>query len=233
MNRLFAVFSALILLALAGCSSLPSQEPVAFTGGAEYFTSGKVAVVSTQVPDSDTTFPGADCLLCAAAAAASNSDLTTQVRTFSNDDIAALPKELLQLLKAKGKSSVLVETPLVLKELPKYKSDIPNSTERDFGQLAQQYGASEILVLDWRGLGAIRTYSNGYFPQGGPRGYVRGYAYLVDAKTNTYKWFQPLKTEIHVEGEWDEPKQFPGVTNAYYQAVEETRDAVLAPFKSK
>jgi hypothetical protein len=33
------------------------------------------------------------------------------------------------------------------------------------------------------------------------------------------------------DGDWDEPPKFPGLTNAYFQAVEQFKDGAKKPFK--
>jgi hypothetical protein len=40
----------------------------------------------------------------------------------------------------------------------------------------------------------------------------------------------PLTVMKAADGKWDEPDRFPGLTNAYYQALESSRDRLLQPF---
>jgi hypothetical protein len=58
---------------------------------------------------------------------------------------------------------------------------------------------------------------------------VRGTAYLVNLNTQTYEWYAPINAQKATDKKWDEPPTFPGLTNAYYQAVEAARDSVLNP----
>ena len=58
------IWPLLAAVQLLGCASSP-QLPVSFTDNA---LSGRVGVVMTALPKVDTSFPGASCLLCLAAA---------------------------------------------------------------------------------------------------------------------------------------------------------------------
>lgn len=228
MKNLLKLSFVLAILGVVGCSSIAKQEPVALDTAA-YSSSNSIAIVHTAMPKVDTNFPGAGCLLCIAAANATHSTLTKHVQTLSAADLASLPSELKELLTEDGIQVVVSEDDLVVGDLPKFKSETPNTSTRDFSELAETLGVSKVLVLDFRVLGVQRNYS-GYIPNGAPYGYVLGYAYLVDSASNQYQWFAPISVAELVEGEWDEPENFPKLTNAYYMAIEKARDQILAPF---
>ena len=65
---------------------------------------------------------------------------------------------------------------------------------------------------------------------GDPKAEIVGSVYLVNTTNNAYEWFSPISITIGADGEWDESPDFPGLTNAYYQAIETTRDKILKPF---
>jgi hypothetical protein len=53
---------------------------------------------------------------------------------------------------------------------------------------------------------------------------------VVNLKTNAYEWFMPVNILKSAEQKWDEPPKYPGLTNAYFQALELGRDSFLKPF---
>ena len=75
-------------------------------------------------------------------------------------------------------------------------------------------------------LGFERTYA-AYFPTGEPRAYLRGSGYMVNLANNTYDWYQPVEVRKGTDGKWDEPAAYPGLTNAYYQAIELGKDSYI------
>jgi hypothetical protein len=78
-------------------------------------------------------------------------------------------------------------------------------------------------------LGFLRTYS-AYIPNADPKGVLQGAGYVVNLKTNAYEWFMPVNILKSAEQKWDEPPKYPGLTNAYFQALELGRDSFLKPF---
>lgn len=58
---------------------------------------------------------------------------------------------------------------------------------------------------------------------------MKGAVFLVDTDTNAYHWYLPIDLNLSAEGEWKEPPEYPGLTNAYYQVLEKLSDIVLEP----
>lgn len=223
--------SVIVLASLvAACASAP-QAPVGLNAASSLASGTRVGVVLVNVPKPDTSFPGAGCLLCYAAAAAVNSSLTKQVQTWGTEDLVALRADATKALKAKGVTAVAVDEPVDLSNLPKGPGG-PNKPAFDFGALGKKYAFDKALVIHLQSLGVSRAYS-AYVPTDVPRSEVQGVVYLVDLASQTYEWYQPVKASRAAAGNWDEAPSFPGVTNAYYQAIEEARDAVLKPISAR
>lgn len=219
----------LVVLFFAGCAVAP-QNPVPMQAN---FWNGaapkKIGVVMTKVPELQMTYPGAGCLLCLAAAAATNSTLSNYVETLSDENLPALKDELANRLKGKGIESVVIAEPVDLSKLPKYKSDVPNTARIDFSSFKKNNGLTHLIVIDVTYLGMQRAYSS-YIPTGAPQGVVLGSSFVVNLDTQVFEWYQPLNIYKGVTDEWDEPPHFPALTNAYYQALETGKDIILQPF---
>jgi hypothetical protein len=228
--RSFAVVvGATVVLALTGCASAPPQLAVPLVSGSVQ-PSQRVGIVMSALPKIDTQFPGASCLLCMAAASMANSSLTDHARTLPYEDLPKLKELLAEQLTKRGSAVIVIADEVKVDELPKFSSQGPNVASKDFGALQKKHGIDKLLVIDIRAIGFERTYS-AYFPTSDPKAMLRGLAFLVDLKSNTYEWYQPLNLLRSAEGPWDEPAKFPGLTNAYFQVVELGKDEVLNPFK--
>jgi hypothetical protein len=225
--RYFAFVIAVATLLLAGCAT-PPQPPIYLADGFFAARSQRIGVAVSEIPQPDTVFPGAGCLLCLAAASLANSSLTGAVNTWKTDELRPLQGELVALLKARGQTVVAIEEPLKLKELPDRDSTQPNYARKDFSAL-KKAGVERLLVVDFHALGAWRNYS-AYIPTGAPRAVFKAEAYVVDLATHRLDWYQMIDLGRPADGSWDEPPKFPGLTNAYFQVLEEGKDRIKKPF---
>lgn len=215
------VFAVLV----SGCASRP-QEAVRILDTALTERSTRVGVAIAQLPQPDTSFPGASCLLCIAAASAANSALTTHTRTLSTDEFKEVKKLLADRVAKRGASVEVIDTDINLADLPDNDAKGPNIARKDFTGLRNKLNVDKLLLVVVTELGMLRTYS-AYVPTSPPRAYLRGQGFIIDLKSNVYEWFQPLARFQGAEGEWHEPPKFPGLTNAYFQLLESSKDELL------
>ena len=219
---------ATALLLLGGCATV-QQQPIGFSRDA--LNTGKpsrIGVVMTPLPKVDTYLPGAGCLLCYAAAAATNSALTTYSHTLPYEDLPNLKKEAADVLVKRGLDATVIAEDLNVDALPNSKEEGPNKARKDFTSLKAKYNVDKLLVINISSLGFVRTYSS-YFPTSDPKADLDGKGYIVDLTTNTYDWYKPIAIAKSADGEWHEPPKFPGLTNAYFQALELGKDGFLKP----
>lgn len=181
----------------------------------------------TALPTVDTTFPGAACLLCLAAASIANSGLTTYTKTLPSDDLAALKIQVADALRKKGARVTMIGK-LDINALPDSAKAAPNFARKDFTSLKSKYNVDKLLVIDISMAGIERNYAS-YIPAGDPKAKVAGSSYIVNLNDNAFEWYLPLNVMKASDGKWDEAPKYPGLTNAYYQVVELTKDQLLAP----
>ena len=225
MLRTFAVLLAVLV---SGCAVQP-QAPVALDG-ATWSSKPRVGVAMSPIPVVDTQFPGAGCLLCLAAASIANSSLTTHTKTLPVEDLPTLKQEVAKRIKAKGGEAVVIDEPLEVSKLQGWKGEGPNVAKQDFSGFRERYGIEKLVVLEVNTIGVVRPYAS-YIATSDPKATVRGRGYMVDLRTNSYAWYQPVLISRASDKEWDEPPKFPGLTNAYFQALEMGKDAFLKPFE--
>jgi hypothetical protein len=227
---IFVVAATAMLL--GGCAT-PAQRPIDLP--ANYFSSGnakggKVGVVMAELPKPDTAFPGAGCLLCIAVANGTHSALNKEVQTFSTAELKPLPSDLVALLKKQGLDAVLISEPLKIDALPDLGATDPvNKSRKNFASLKAKYNVDRLLVVNFTALGVWRSYS-AYVPTDLPKAVVVGNASMIDLATHSLEWYLPVTISRAADGNWDEPPNFPGLTNAYYQVLETGMDVIKKPF---
>lgn len=221
------IVPGLAAIGLAGCVAAPQVAlPPADTVVSG--KAGKVGVIMTGVPTPDTEFPGASCLICLGLAEAANSSLTSYSHGLSLDEVHGYKGAVVAALKARGVDVVELPGELDLESLPADKASVPNAPQKNFRGLKDKYAVDHLAVINITNLGFVRNYAT-YVPTGGPEASIRGEAYIVDLSTNVYDWYSPIDVRRPAEGEWDEPPNFPGLTNAYFQAVELAKDSLVKP----
>lgn len=222
---------AIATAALVGCATQPPQAPVSLAPAAVApATAGKLGLLVKLVEKPNTYFPGAGCLLCLGAAEMTHSALSGHVMALPMDDVRQIGIELNKVLGKRGVVTTVLPSTLALDQLPKMSTEPrPNQMNRDHSGLAKQYGIDRLLVLDVRQLGVERTYA-AYIPTEEPKAVLAGVGYIVNLADNTLDWYAPVTLRKAPDGQWDEPPAFPGLTNAYYQVIEQARVEWLAPF---
>jgi hypothetical protein len=213
-----------VAVSLAACQTAPQNHiPLAKeTVGAGM---GRVVVAMRSVSP-DLYLPGANCLLCMGAAVIANSSLNTYAKTMKTDDMVQVKGEIVDLLRKKGIDAVAIDAPLDLDKLPDLSLGA-NMATKDFHPVAR--GFDRIVVVNVQQIGFVRNYA-AYVPTSDPRGIVDGFAYMVNLKTNAYESYEHVTITRGADGKWDEAPAFPGLTNAYFQAIETAKDRIKAPF---
>ena len=223
----FAAVGFFISLSV-GCASV--QEPVSID---ETMLDGtdnsRVVIVMTQLPEPDLAFPGAGCLLCVLTAEGMHASLSSHADNLDGTEFKLSKTELADRLREKGIDPIVVDEPLDFQSLKKAKSDGENSAVYDYSELAELHQADYVVVISVNSFGFSREFAS-YIPASEPVATFSGKGFMVDPKTNTYVWYRPFSVAKGIEGEWDQPPEFPKLTNAFYQAVAEARDVVLAEF---
>lgn len=219
--------AALVLVFLTGCAT-PPQTPVSLAPDTLATKTTRIGIAMTALPKVDTYLPGAGCLLCLAVASAANSSLTAHAKTLPYEDLPGLKDQAAEVIRKKGAQVVVIADDLNIETLPDFKGTGPNVAKKDFSSLKSKYNVDKLLVINVSTLGFIRTYAS-YVPTSDPKGVLTGTGYLVNLSNNTYEWYNPVNITKSSDGKWDEPPKFPGLTNAYFQALELGKDSFLKP----
>lgn len=220
MKHFFILIILISLALLTGCAGRV-QPPVALDQNFWQKENPRVGVSLTSAPRPAAYLSGASCLLCLAAANVANADLIDYMPTLPAEDLLSLEAELVESLNAQGLQASAVSDSFSVKHLK--PSSLPEGAEKDFSPWSDTY--DYLLIVDVSMFGTHRTYS-GYIPTSDPQAVVQGKVYMVDMTNNQYVLYEAFHTVRAVDGEWDEAPSFPGVTNAYFQAVESSKDDI-------
>lgn len=217
-----------VMIALfTGCTMVP-MNPIklekASMEGAE-----KLAVYISNIPETDTSFPGADCVLCSGTAELANSALTKHIKSLDKTDIESTVLEIKEAFAGlKLKVTMIEPDGNEIDKLPSFKRTKEmkqTHASKDFKTYGEKHNADLVAVVNINFQGVKRPYS-AYVPTGNPVGSIRGLIYVVDVSSNEYIQYTPVDISIPVQGQWKEPPNYPGVTTAYYEAIEALRDLV-------
>lgn len=226
-SRPFLMLFSLVLV-LSGCIT-PPQKPIDMDKNAMSPGSGKIGVALADLPKIDTHIYGAGCLLCYGIAASAMEPLTNHAQTLPYESIPDLPSGIVDLLKKKGLDAVVINEKIIVKNLAESDASVPNMAQRDFRPLRKKYSVDRLLLVEVNTLGFLRRYSN-YIPVMDPQAYIKGAGFIVNLHSNMYEWYMPIEIQKSADKNWDEPPSFPGLSNAYFQVLELSKDAYTRPF---
>jgi hypothetical protein len=214
-----------VAMSLAACQTTPPQNPIQLTKENLAAQKGRVAV-GIRIANPDLYLPGASCLLCIGAATVANSSLNTYAKTLKTDELLQVRAEIVEGLRKKGVDAVAIDAPLDFDKLPDLKLG-PNTATKDYSGVAK--GFDHIVVINVQQIGFVRNYA-AYVPTSDAKATLSAFAFMVNLKTNGYEWFDHLTITRSAEGAWDEAPAFPGLTNAYFQTIEQAKDRMKGPF---
>ncbi|MCO7226456.1 hypothetical protein [Pleionea sp. CnH1-48] len=231
MKFLSATIACLFILLTTGCATVP-QAKVTLNNTFFQQTDKVVGLYVSNLPKNpDTHLYGASCLLCYAVASTANSSLTKHIKTVSTDDLAILEKELTQSLKNEGINVKVIKDKLNIDELKKFSNKDGFHARKDYRSLKEKLNVDKLIVINFKNVGVFRSYS-AYVPTSDPMGFVSGELYSVDLVTNRYDLYEPINIKVAVKGSWDEAPNFPGVTTAFFEALELSKSNIMHIFKA-
>lgn len=228
MKKLSGLLLVAAIVFVSGCAVTP-QTPISLNSQVIKSKGERIGVAMTTLPKIDTHFPGADCLLCLLAASAANKSLTNHTHTLPYDTLPKLPEEVASLLEKQGADVYLISEELNLEKLKSFGSKGENVALKDFTTFKEKYDIAKLLVIEINQLGFVRTYAS-YFATSDPKSSINGNGYIVDLTSNKYDWYLPVTVTKSAENDWDQPTDFPNLTNAYFQTIEIGKDMFLKPF---
>ncbi|WP_257326310.1 hypothetical protein [Pseudoalteromonas rhizosphaerae] len=217
MKRIIIMVLTVILV---GCGTTP-QPTVQLEDNHFINQERKVGLYFIRGDKATTHIYGANCLLCYGVASSLTSSLDNHLESLSTDDIDSLKGLIEDEFKQRTNYVLAIDDEKLIDKLPKFKGEL-GFAKQDFRGLKDKYDIDILVVANIQRFGAYRSFSS-YVPNGDPQGYIQGLVYTVDLNTNQYIQYKSVDEKVQPEGVWDEPAEFPGVTTAYYQAIENVK----------
>jgi hypothetical protein len=214
-----------ILLGAAACST---QQPLPLDAQF-YGEKSPVAVLMAPLPQPGLFRIGQQGLLDMAINSEMTSDLGNYVEKLDVSEFKRTQTELASVLEQRGMTPVLVAEPVDAATLPPHEGEKKDFAPHDFRGLREKYHADRALFIEIKQLGFQRSYY-GFVPTSDPVAILRGTAMVVDLRTNGLLWYQPLAETRPADGAWDNPPDYPGLTNALYQTMENARRSIVGVF---
>ena len=150
-----------LILATAACSQKP-LNPIPLEESF-YSAPKSIGIYVDKLPNADTFFPGANCLLCLAAASVANSSLTEHVQTLPNEDIASAGKAIEAVAKEKSLTIEQIHTSIDFSALESFSKESVDPkvqyARKDFRPLKQKLNVEQLAIIDINQLGAYRSYN--------------------------------------------------------------------------
>lgn len=223
--RAWAALTVLACLALTGCANV--QKPVPLD---QQFWDAKeptIGVAVSVLPAPELVLTGNQGALVLAINHGVNGKLSDKIATWEVRDIDSLPDVLVTKLQAKGYKAKRLADQIDLKDYKniKFRDGYMN---KDMTPMQAMYGVDRLLLVYVYTVGATRSYYS-LVPTSVPMAQVGGQGMVIDLKDNKLLWFQPFAAVEAAQGEWDEP-EYANLSNAFYQAVDKSRQQVLTPF---
>jgi hypothetical protein len=131
-------------------------------------------------------------------------------------------------LRKKGVDVTVIAEDLNLKPLKDFSGGT-DTARKDFRPLKEKYNLDRLVVIDITAVGIVRDY-RGYFPSGDPRAELHAKVSVINLASNAYDYYREINETKGAAGPWDEPTEFPNLTNAYYSVIESGKDAIQQPF---
>ncbi|HEV8674488.1 MAG TPA: hypothetical protein VGX21_10610 [Methylomirabilota bacterium] len=219
-RRGFVFVAWVLVLLLAGC-----QKAIPLQSSFWQAKDARIAVSLTTLPDPDVYQEGRETEGLVALVV--NEVLRSQMRTFLRKvelaEFEATAERFVQRLQQRGFTARHLERRVDLEQFPKFTGSGDAVLDRDVRSLAGTESADLVLLLSVDAWGTARKYVLG-IPVGPHKGMVRARGRLVNLRTNQLQWQAFMTVEdsiVPVEGEWDQPPDYPNLTNAVRKAAEQ------------
>ncbi|MBA1272396.1 hypothetical protein [Stutzerimonas azotifigens] len=225
--KLFRLFFLLLTAAwLTGCAS--PQLPIALEDSIWSERDKTIGVAIVELPKPSVQLIGNQGLLDLAINTGLAAGLRSKVETWELASVEDIPQKLADELTQRGYKA---------KVLPALKlSDFKESgaklgyAKQDFTPLRQQQQVDKLILVSLSVAGTLRSYYS-IMPTSDPLSQVGGLTQVIDLEDNRLAFYQTFGSTRAADGEWDEGPDYPNLTNAFYQALDESEQRILAPFR--
>nr|WP_272888468.1 hypothetical protein [Stutzerimonas stutzeri] len=212
---------------LTGCAS--PQLPIALEDTLWSERDKTIGVAIVELPKPTAQLTGNQGLLDLAINTGLAAGLRSKVETWELVGMETVPQQLVDELSTRGyKAKVL--SPIKLSEFKENSAKL-GYAKYDFTPLRQQQ-LDKLILITLHVAGTQRSYYS-VIPTSDPLTQVGGLTQVIDLTDNRLAFYQSFASVRAADGEWDEGPDYPNLTNAFYQALDESEQSILAPFRAQ
>lgn len=229
MQKIKVVLALLLTGFLFGCATVP-QPPVALDKS--YWNSNKpnlgVYVQNADVPQF--YMEGDVRLLDFVVIKAVMAPASNHFEKLDLADFDVLRTDIKTRFEKESIEVKLLSEDLKMDDLPDYSDpddkDQVYFARKDYSKIRDKHAIDHLLIIEPKRVGLARPY-HAFMPLGDPRAIFEVRGQLVDLHSNKLIWYADISRSGYSSGEWDEPPVFPGLTNAFYVALEGVKEDVM------
>lgn len=228
-RQLLPGLSILPLLWLTGCASV--QQPLPLE---ETFWSEKqevIGVAIAELPKPGSVLGGQQGLLDLAINTGVTSGMRAKVETWDITSLHGTPEKVVAQLQVLGYQAKPLAQPLTLADLPEIKGTKLGYSKINFSPLKEQEGIDKLVLFTVSAAGTYRTYYS-IVPTSDPIAQVGATVQVIDLDDNRLLFHKPLAITRAADGDWDESPDYPNLSNAFYQALDEIQQQFISPFQA-
>jgi len=216
----------LAVVLLAGCAT--NQPPVAMDQNFWNEKNDTIGVAMNETPTPSVRMVGQQGFLDVAFNNAMAEELKAKVATWDASSMDGLKETVASDLEQQGFSVVTIQKPFNYNDYEKNRGAEEGYLEIDVTPLKQRYDIDKLIILS-SSAGTSRSYY-GMIPTSDPVALSSVSTVVVDLDDNRLVYFEPTQVTKPASGDWDEAPDYPNLTNAFYQALDESQQITLAPF---
>lgn len=222
------------LIGIVGCATVTPD----FAVEKEFWdeNSKTIGIATAKLPKPAAHKAGAQGLLDVAINDSMSSDLDSHLAQLDiASSITEMTNKMEAYLRGKGYNVKLINEPIDLESLPELKQEQNNNSNHhhanlDFQNLRDKYGIDKLVLIKVVRIGTIRSYYS-FIPTSDPSGTAILNGQVIDLANNELEWSQTVSQNTpNLESEWDEPPNFPGLTNAMFTAYQQSQNMLLNHF---
>jgi len=221
------IFLFLATAWLTGCAS--PQLPIALEDTMWSERDKTIGVAVVELPKPSVQLTGNQGLLDLAINTGLASGLRSKVETWELASMESVPQHLVDELNARGYKAKTLP-PIKLADFKESGAKL-GYAKHDFTPLRQQQ-VDKLILITLYVAGTQRSYYS-VIPTSDPLTQVGGMTQVIDLTDNRLAFYEPFATVRAADGEWDEGPEYPNLTNAFYQALDESEQNILAPFRAQ
>lgn len=227
MKALRTSFLLIATIWLTGCAS--TQLPVALDESLWSERDQTIGVAIVELPKPSVQLTGNQGLLDLAVNTGLASGLRAKVQTWDLSSFQTVSQQLVDELSKHGYKAKVLQ-PIKLSDYSENKTQL-GYAKRDFSPIKQQHKVDKLILISLHVAGTTRSYYS-VIPTSDPLSQAGGLTQVINLDDSRLLYYQPFAAVRAAEGDWDEGPEYPNLSNAFYQSLDETEQLILAPFRA-